>query len=408
MDEGKAYLQNADTNAYLEARFENIDVSGPISAHNASATAHSDIRAAVNNAVAAANSAASAAANAQSAADSKAPASHTHDDRYYTETETLAGATKSMFGLGSSAVPNDVFAFLGQYNTHWWSVLHGEGGPEYQEARVQYDGTDSAMFADGSSNRTITYAKSITVDKTTGAITLVNPQTISINGSSLTSINSLVAQAPVYVTNLFTYGAASSSVPNKIYYLPSGTTVSSSGSPTIHYASKQLYIYDGASVPAYSVTSKIVNVPPGEITYEHSTDRNAYPDSGTVDGLVYRYLGVPFQNAVIAPRIATGSYTGTGVYGSSNKNCLTFDVVPKIVFVVAKEKAMFHGYETTLQEWIILVNGMTKCLTKQASNNSGTGTTTISWSGNTVSWYGAWAGAQQNTSGVEYLYVAFG
>ena len=78
VDDGKAYLQNADTNAYLEARFENIDVSGPIEDHNGSPTAHSDIRAAVSDAATVARNAASAAAEAQRTADGKAAASHTH------------------------------------------------------------------------------------------------------------------------------------------------------------------------------------------------------------------------------------------------------------------------------------------------------------------------------------------
>ena len=59
VDEGKAYIQNADTNAYLEGRFENIDASGPINEHNSSETAHGDIRALVS--------------AAQATADSKAP-----------------------------------------------------------------------------------------------------------------------------------------------------------------------------------------------------------------------------------------------------------------------------------------------------------------------------------------------
>lgn len=45
---GCAYLQNADTNKYIEGRFATIDVSGPINAHNSDTSAHSDIRAAVN------------------------------------------------------------------------------------------------------------------------------------------------------------------------------------------------------------------------------------------------------------------------------------------------------------------------------------------------------------------------
>ena len=74
LDESKAYIQNADTNAYLENKFANIDVNGPIAAHNANPSAHSDIRTAVSNAQSKADSAATAAANAQSTADSAATA----------------------------------------------------------------------------------------------------------------------------------------------------------------------------------------------------------------------------------------------------------------------------------------------------------------------------------------------
>lgn len=72
-DTGCAYLQNADTNKYLEGRFATIDVSGPINAHNTDASAHSDIRTAVSNAATAASNASSAATAAQAAANSKAP-----------------------------------------------------------------------------------------------------------------------------------------------------------------------------------------------------------------------------------------------------------------------------------------------------------------------------------------------
>ena len=83
VDDSKAYLQNADTNAYLEGRFdglnykiENIptpDVSGQINTHNNDTSAHADIRTAVSNAQTAANNAASEASAAQTTANSKAP-----------------------------------------------------------------------------------------------------------------------------------------------------------------------------------------------------------------------------------------------------------------------------------------------------------------------------------------------
>ncbi len=34
---------------------------------------------------------------------------HSHDDRYFTEAESLTAATKTLYGLGSEAVPDDVF-----------------------------------------------------------------------------------------------------------------------------------------------------------------------------------------------------------------------------------------------------------------------------------------------------------
>ena len=39
-------------------------------------------------------------------------------------------------------------------------------------------------------------------------------------------------------------------------------------------------------------------------------------------------------NADTKAKIATGSYTGTGTYGSSNKNSLTFDFEPKLLVVL--------------------------------------------------------------------------
>ena len=58
VDDGKAYLQNADTNAYLEGKFEEKAdlVGGKVPAEQLPAMDY-------------------------------APATHTHDDRYYTETE---------------------------------------------------------------------------------------------------------------------------------------------------------------------------------------------------------------------------------------------------------------------------------------------------------------------------------
>ena len=99
-------------------------------------------------------------------------------------------------------------------------------------------------------------------------------------------------------------------------------------------------------------------------------------------------------------QIAIGSYTGANTSGSSGKNTLTFDFVPKMVAIVAD--GVNDAYAGTL-----FVQGQT------VSNyfgfvNDTSKKITVSWSGNSVSWYASYANSQFNASGKTFLYVAIG
>ena len=110
--------------------------------------------------------------------------------------------------------------------------------------------------------------------------------------------------------------------------------------------------------------------------------------------------GVPTYNGVNMPQIQTGTYKGTGKSGSSNKNSLTFNFAPKIVFIYGNFNDIVglmttgHGYQRAL------VSG----------NGSGMNNeyTYVSWSGNKMSWYGSAATSQMNVEGCTYKYVAIG
>ena len=52
------------------------------------------------------------------------------------KTSLLKDATIAQFGLSSGAVPDDVFTWLGKYNEHWWSLLHGQATSYYEETRT--------------------------------------------------------------------------------------------------------------------------------------------------------------------------------------------------------------------------------------------------------------------------------
>lgn len=96
-------------------------------------------------------------------------------------------------------------------------------------------------------------------------------------------------------------------------------------------------------------------------------------------------------------KIATGSYVGTGTYGSSNPCSLTFDFEPKILVISevsrANEAIMQYGCGLSLYKF-----------------TSGYGySITLSWTGMTVSWYQKDAAyAQLNTSRSTYRWTAIG
>ena len=80
----------------------------------------------------------------------------------------------------------------------------------------------------------------------------------------------------------------------------------------------------------------------GEREFVRSSDRNAYPDSGESDGYEWKYLGVPFDNAVTAPKVASGSYVGTGGAGPANANSFTFETPPILMAFVDKKGALLN------------------------------------------------------------------
>lgn len=96
----------------------------------------------------------------------------------------------------------------------------------------------------------------------------------------------------------------------------------------------------------------------------------------------------------VPSRVESGSYVGTGTYGSGNPNSLTFGFVPKTVIVKTEATAAYFLY----------------ALAGSQSARSGVSSSaaTLTWSGNTLQWYSSSAISQMNTSGTTYYYVAIG
>ena len=94
-------------------------------------------------------------------------------------------------------------------------------------------------------------------------------------------------------------------------------------------------------------------------------------------------------------RIATGSYVGTGTYGASNPCSLTFDFVPKFVWI-RMDGAAGNGYNEL--PW---VGSQTVALLVDSCNCEVVGTTFRYWATSDE-------GTQCNLSGIKYFWVAFG
>lgn len=303
--------------------------------------------------------------------------------------------TAALFGLGADAVPDDVHNWVGQYATHWWSVLHGQAGTGYKEKR-----TDIAVntAVTGTSAITISLSQTLTINQSTGAVSLVSPTTISFPRHLATYsaiepyVAQLIAQAPVYIQGL-------SDDSTGIYYLPAGSTYGkSTGSRNTVYVRADTDSYytatmnAGATVSAQKITSQLYNIPAGATTYVNSANRNAYPDDATEGNLTYRYLGVPFDNAVKASRIETGTYVGTGLYGAENPNSLSFDFEPRVLIITGHALRSVNGHGT---QTVIFQKPLTSYVYGEDNDYGGTIT---EW-GTTVSWWASYASSSHQSYG---------
>ena len=286
----------------------------------------------------------------------------------------LKDATAAMYGLGTGAVPDDVLSFLGKYNQYWWKripvVWHDAYATLGDVTSVKTGGNSSS-----SATYSISYSESYSVDSS-GNVTLVSPSTLSVSYTNYTAINAL--KGHYFKSNI-------SSVPG-IYF------VSADAPDAVRETIDSVrYVYiDGAELIGHAQGYEY-----GSVELVNSSDRNAYPDSGTHDGYEYEYLGIPFDNAVTAPKIETGSYVGTGTYGASNPNTLTFGFVPKFVFVSS------GGGSSSYFLW---VQGCNKTSGEYNNNLS-----VVVASGNTLSWYSTKdTSSQRNQNATTYYYIAIG
>lgn len=404
--------QSADAHSDIRTALKGKEASGTaaaaVTAHNKDTSAHTDIRNAL-----AGKEAAGAAAAVQSnltahmgdtvkhvtaaertawngkadLVDGKVPNSQLPAADGFTKEETLKAATAALYGLGTGAVPDDVLAELGKYKQYWWRRRSTQSG--WYEVSSSKDKTQLRTNGDGTV--VYTYGDTIALSQSDGSFSIVEEKTVTTTNSSRVPVLSVLKGK--YFKSDKTISLGNGLVQIKagdIYYIPGDADI------TETYDSEYGEYAYWTSVLTHITSEYRSDIGPWE--YVQSSNRSAYPDSGTQDGYEYEYLGIPFDNAVTAPKIETGSYVGTGAYNSASPNTLTFGFVPQLVFLFMAPSPRFA----------VAANGQSVFRSDSAETSS-IGYTNVKWDGNSMSWYNSTnADEQLNKNGQTYHYIAIG
>lgn len=272
-------------------------------------------------------------------------------------------------------VPDDVFNYIGNYAEYWWR-RKSLGTTKYREKQTLSTSSDSSMTLTGNY-----YYDSVNVDEDTGEVT--------VNGTGT-------------IIDMTTTSALASALKNK--YVVVESTVIHIESTVNNWVGFSIDKQGVASVDAeyYSVvTAESYLIEAGIVSYVHSTDRTAYPDTGELNGFSYEYAGIPFENMPNIPvKIETGSYVGTGTYGSRNPNSLTFSFVPKFLIIYPNRSG---------SDVIGLYLRNNDYMSGYIGNMNAEYNNKVSWSDRTMTWYASKnSAAQLNNLNQVYNYVAIG
>lgn len=110
--------------------------------------------------------------------------------------------------------------------------------------------------------------------------------------------------------------------------------------------------------------------------------------------------GVPTYNGVKMAQVQTGTYRGTGSYGTmKNGNSLTFNSLPKFVII--------YGVVGSWPHLLFAAPLYSVALYTKGSSSSNGGYCHVTWSGETMTWYNnSSVTIQMNEKDVEYTYFA--
>ena len=288
----------------------------------------------------------------------------------YSKANVLPDDVCALLGLNSTtAEPKDAFNVVGNPAELWVWEKFNYTPASYHDGETH---TNEELVREGDSDVSdiFYYSDSISVD-VSGAVSLTNPSKLYLSYDNYSSASVLKGK---YIKKEFS---------SQVAFIPTTATFSrkSSGGWYVVNVSTLTYIDGVAAVFSH-------------VEYVSSPNSFTYPENGQSGDYWYTRLG---QIGEGMAKIETGSYVGTGTYGSSNPNSLTFEFAPKVVFIYPKEPSQNAAGVVAVYGAIYAID----YATHQAIS--------IIWSNKQMSWYCISTPSDQfNGTDVKYIYVAIG
>lgn len=298
------------------------------------------------------------------------------------EASTVSPETAAALGLSTDASVNDALLAL-SYVANWyvWEKYKLVETATWTETTA----TNFYVWSGSQPSGSVTWYCSDEFDVVDGQFVLKNPQAVSVSNAETAA----ALRGKYGIMNTPTTTAN-----DKYMYKIAENATFTGGYSSVYYL---------ACSSGVRFSDPVVVLEQSETQYVGSSDPNAYPQDGEVDGVHYKYVK---QIGEAGAKIETGSYKGTDQSGSANPNRLAFSFEPKLLII------SFNGYTSIFVKNHANANAYGAL--QQAYNSSAYAwtITPVTWSGNTVSWYStdtsSGPSSQLNRASYTYHYVAIG
>lgn len=216
------------------------------------------------------------------------------------------------------------------YTLYWWRrrpmsasyyevQSDGYSAGSYTKTTFDYVYHYISIFTHEHSSATLQYSKTVTINQSTGAVSLTSPTTVTVTKNSYSDSELQSLLAGKYVKGLYPST-------DKIFYIPSASYVVTRNWESASDGSSSYYIgYEDSNDPGRSPLTKVMYVSSaksesiGNWTYVSSDDSGTYPHSGMKDGMEYEYFGLIKDAALDAlntPPMNTINFTSANFSGN--------------------------------------------------------------------------------------------